>query len=251
MDGCIRNPAFMSKMLSYKDALISAKNVVVLTGAGISAESGVPTFRGEGGLWRNFRAEELATPEAFEKNPKLVWEWYDWRRQLLKPLKPNKGHEVIARFEKRFPEFLVITQNVDELHQKAGNKKMVELHGNIWKVRCLKEGKITDNFETPLLKIPPQCECGAMLRPHIVWFGESLPYDAIQTAYRAANECDVMLVVGTSAVVQPAASLPITAKEHGAFVIEINPEETPISSIVNESLIGKAGDILPEIERLL
>ena len=121
----------MPLMKTGKDALLSAKNVVVLTGAGISAESGVPTFRGEGGLWRNFRAEELATPEAFESNPKLVWEWYDWRRQLLKPLKPNKGHEVIARFENRFPEFLLITQNVDGLHQMAGNKKMVELHGNI------------------------------------------------------------------------------------------------------------------------
>ncbi|MEK6545172.1 MAG: Sir2 family NAD-dependent protein deacetylase, partial [Nitrospinota bacterium] len=130
-------------------------------------------------------------------------------------------------------------------------KRMVELHGNIWKVRCVKEGKVTDNMDVPLSKIPPSCVCGALLRPHIVWFGESLPYDAIQEAYRAANECDVMLVVGTSAVVQPAASLPIIAKEHGAYVIEINAEETPISGIVNESLIGKAGDILPEIERLL
>ncbi|MEK6590888.1 MAG: NAD-dependent deacylase [Nitrospinota bacterium] len=241
----------MNCLSSLKKAFLSAKKVAVLTGAGISAESGVPTFRGEGGLWRNFRAEDLATPDAFERDPKLVWEWYDWRRQVIKPLNPNRGHEVIARLEDRFSDFTLITQNIDGLHKKAGNKKMAELHGNIWKVRCVSEGKVEDNLETPLPLIPPYCECGSLLRPHIVWFGESLPYDALQRAYRAAEECDVMIVIGTSAVVQPAASLPIIARQHGAYVIEVNTEETPLSGIANESLIGKAGDILQEIEGLL
>ncbi len=230
-------------------AIESSDNVVFLTGAGISAESGVPTFRGEEGLWRNFRAEELATPFAFQRDPKLVWEWYDWRRNLIKPLYPNAGHKVIASVEQKKSSFKLITQNVDGLHQKAGNKKYVELHGNIWKTRCTEEGKVTENLESPLKKIPPVCECGAMLRPHIVWFGESLPVEAIQSSYQAAENCDLMMVVGTSAVVQPAASLPGIAKNTGAFVIEINAEETPISDMVDDSYLGKAGEILPLLEK--
>ena len=230
-------------------AIQNSEKTVVLTGAGISAESGVPTFRGEEGLWRNFRAEELATPSAFQRDPKLVWEWYDWRRNLIKPLHPNTGHKVIALIEKKKPDFKLITQNVDGLHRKAGSKECVELHGNIWKTRCTKEGKVTENLESPLKKIPPTCECGAMLRPHIVWFGESLPSDAIQSSYQAVENCDLMLVVGTSAVVQPAALLPGIAKNSGAFVIEVNAEETPVSSLADDSYIGKAGEILPLLEK--
>ena len=230
-------------------AIQNSEKTVVLTGAGISAESGVPTFRGEEGLWRNFRAEELATPSAFQRDPKLVWEWYDWRRNLIKPLHPNAGHKVIASIEKKKPDFKLITQNVDGLHRKAGNEECVELHGNIWKTRCTEEGKVTENLESPLKKIPPTCECGAMLRPHIVWFGESLPSDAIQSSYQAVENCDLMLVVGTSAVVQPAALLPGIAKNSGAFVIEVNAEETPVSSLADDSYIGKAGVILPLLEK--
>ena len=230
-------------------AIQNSEKTVVLTGAGISAESGVPTFRGEEGLWRNFRAEELATPSAFQRDPKLVWEWYDWRRNLIKPLHPNAGHKVIASIEKKKPDFKLITQNVDGLHRKAGNEECVELHGNIWKTRCTEEGKVTENLESPLKKIPPTCECGAMLRPHIVWFGESLPSDAIQSSYQAVENCDLMLVVGTSAVVQPAALLPGIAKNSGAFVIEVNAEETPVSSLADDSYIGKAGEILPLLEK--
>lgn len=230
-------------------AIQNSEKVVVLTGAGISAESGVPTFRGEEGLWRNFRAEELATPSAFQRDPKLVWEWYDWRRNLIKPLYPNAGHKVIASIEQKKPSFNLITQNVDGLHQKAGSKKCVELHGNIWKTRCTEEGTVTENLESPLKAIPPVCECGAMLRPHIVWFGEPLPVEAIQSSYQAVENCDLMLVVGTSAVVQPAALLPGMAKNAGAFVIEVNAEETPVSDTANDSYIGKAGEILPLLEK--
>ena len=227
----------------------NSEKVVVLTGAGISAESGVPTFRGEEGLWRNFRAEELATPFAFQRDPKLVWEWYDWRRNLIKPLYPNAGHKVIASVEQKKSSFKLITQNVDGLHQKAGSVKCVELHGNIWKTRCTEEGNVADNLGSPLKNIPPMCECGAILRPNIVWFGESLPVEAIQSSYETVEICDLMIVVGTSAVVQPAASLPRIAKNAGAFVIEVNAEETPISDMVDDSYLGKAGEILPLLEK--
>ena len=219
--------------------------VVVLTGSGVSAESGVPTFRGKDGLWRSFRAEELATPHAFQTNPSLVWEWYDWRRGLIAPVKPNPAHRMIARFEEHFPQFTLITQNIDGLHQKAGSRKVIELHGNIWRVRCTREGRVTENREVPLSEIPPKCPCGALLRPDVVWFGEALPEDALQEATNAARQCQIMLVVGTSAVVQPAASLPIIAKEHGASVIEVNVEPTPITPLADQSLLGPAGEILP------
>lgn len=230
---------------SAKKRLASARSVAVLTGAGVSAESGVPTFRGPEGLWRNFRPEDLATPQAFKRDPKLVWEWYDWRRCLIAPLKPNPGHHAISEMEKRFSEFLLITQNVDGIHRMAGNSKLVELHGNIWQTRCVEEGTVRENREAPLSTIPPKCECGALLRPHIVWFGESLDEDDFGRAVEAAQSCEVMIVAGTSSVVQPAASLAGKAKDNGAFVIEINPDETPITDFVDVSLRGKSGDILP------
>lgn len=228
-----------------RSALAKAGSVAVITGAGISAESGVPTFRGEGGLWRNFRAEELATPGAFARDPKLVWEWYDWRRGLIAPLAPNAGHLAVAAMERKFGEFLLITQNVDGLHRAAGSGRMVELHGNIWHTRCTRDGTVAENRETPLKEIPPRCSCGAMLRPHIVWFGESLDQGDIDRAVEACRGCDVAIVAGTSSVVYPAAGLSGVAKESGAFVIEVNIEDTPATSAVDVHLRGKCGEILP------
>ncbi|MEE8209458.1 MAG: NAD-dependent deacylase [bacterium] len=229
------------------DALRKARSVVVLTGAGVSAESGVPTFRGQEGLWRNYNPQELATPEAFNKDPTLVWEWYDWRRGLIAPLEPNPAHLAIAELEKRSPSFLLITQNIDGLHKKGGSKQMLELHGNIWNVRCVAEGYVTENHDVPLQNIPPMCSCGAMLRPHIVWFGESLDPHILHQSLQAIEACDFLIVAGTSAVVQPSASFPIMARERGATVLEVNIEPTPISSLVNGSLFGKAGELLPQL----
>ena len=230
-----------------QERLSRARRVAVLTGAGVSAESGVPTFRGADGLWRRHRAEDLATPEAFQRDPKLVWEWYDWRRQLVARCEPNPAHQAIAHLERQFPEFLLITQNVDGLHPRAGSVRMVELHGSLWRVRCLAEGKTTEHLEVPLPSLPPRCGCGGLLRPDVVWFGEPLPEQALQRAFRAAETSDVFLVVGTSAVVQPAASLPAIARRHGAYVVEVNLEPTDLSSRADESHHGKAGEILPRL----
>lgn len=225
--------------------------VTVLTGAGVSAESGVPTFRGADGLWKNYRAEELATPQAFEADPTLVWEWYDWRRSVIAGKEPNPAHYAITELEDVFERFLLITQNVDGLHRRAGTRNLVELHGYIFGVRCVADGKIEENLEVPLRTIPPRCDCGAMLRPNIVWFGEALPERALSAALVASRACDLMLVVGTSAVVQPAASMPLVAKQSGAFVIEINPDPTPITPYVDLALQGKAGELVPEVVAVL
>src|SRR5574342_1223756 len=210
--------------------LSSAGAITVLTGAGISADSGVPTFRGTEGLWRQYRAEDLATPEAFQRDPRLVWEWYDWRRQKVHACNPNPAHYALARMEDYYPEFYLLTQNVDGLHRRAGSKKVTELHGNIWKMRCTREGRIIEDHRVPLEHIPPLCECGALLRPHIVWFGENLDEEDLSLAFGLSRQCDLFLSVGTSGVVQPAASLPVLAKRSGAVTLEINPEETPLSS---------------------
>jgi len=234
------------------DALRSARRITVLTGAGISAESGVPTFRGAEGLWRSFRAEDLATPEAFARDPKLVWEWYDWRRGLIAKVRPNAGHVGLARWEARFPDFVLITQNVDGLHPLAGSKAVLELHGDIWKTRCPAEGTVRENKDVPLPEIPPRCPaCGGLVRPHIVWFGEALDPAVIQAAYAASRASDVMVVVGTSAIVYPAAALPLAAAEGGATIIEINPDPTPLSEQAHITLRGKAGEILPLIDQAL
>ncbi len=221
--------------------------LVVLTGAGVSAESGVPTFRGAGGLWQQFRAEDLATPQAFARDPSLVWQWYAWRRELIAKCEPNAAHRTLAEMERAFSRFLLVTQNVDGLHRRAGNRRMVELHGNIWRVRCVREGTVTEDCRVPLPEIPPRCECGALLRPDVVWFGETLPDDALQRAVEAAETCTVMLVVGTSATVHPAASLPWTAKSHGARVIVVNPEPTPLDDMADEVWPGPAGEVLPSL----
>lgn len=234
------------------EVLQEASRIAVLTGAGISAESGIPTFRGEDGLWKKYRPEELATPAAFSRDPKLVWEWYDWRRVIFAQKEPNPGHKVIACWEETFPTVSLITQNIDGLHQKAGSKNIWELHGNIWKVRCTEEGTVTENYDTPLKEIPPLCpNCGALLRPHVVWFGESLSPTILQKSIQLSSECDVMFVIGTSAVVQPAASLPFEASEAGAKIVEINIDPTPFSLYADFSIRGKSGEILPLIDEEL
>jgi len=232
--------------------LAGVRRVAVLTGAGISAESGVPTFRGQDGLWKQYRAESLATPEAFERDPALVWEWYDWRRGLIAPVEPNAGHRVLAGWEALFGDFAVITQNVDGLHAKAGSRNLVELHGNIWKLRCTKEGTVEEVRETPLRRLPPVCpSCGSLRRPHIVWFGEALDPDVLDRAAAISRSCQVMFVLGTSGIVQPAASLPFAAARAGAKIVEVNIEPTPLTPQADHFLPGKAGDVLSDLDRRL
>lgn len=226
-----------------RERIQAARSICVLTGSGISAESGIPTFRGAGGLWRNFRPESLATPEAFTKDPKLVWEWYDWRRGLIAKAEPNAGHRAVASR----PEITVVTQNVDELHQRAGSKKVLQVHGSIWVVRCTGCGEEHHDSRVPLPELPPRCRCGALLRPAVVWFGEGLSPGVWDNAQQAVTSCDVLLVVGTSALVYPAASLAPLAKQAGAFVVEVNPDETPLSTAVHYTVRLRAGEALPQI----
>lgn len=238
------DPAAMDQVRAW---LAAARRLLVTTGAGISAESGIPTFRGPGGLWRRFRAEDLATPEAFRHDPKLVWEWYDWRRGLIAQATPNAGHLALVEMEQRQDHFHLITQNVDGLHQRAGSQRVIELHGNIWKLRCTACGTESLNLETPLPQLPPRCPCGGMLRPGVVWFGEDLPRTALEMAWSAAEQGDLMLVVGTSGLVYPAAALPDIARRHGAKIVEINPDPTPLSDRADLSLRGTAAQILPRL----
>jgi NAD-dependent deacetylase len=209
-------------------ALKGAKHVAVLTGSGISAESGIPTFRdAQTGLWSKFKPEDLATPEGFRRNPKLVWEWYAWRRGLVARAQPNAGHLALVELEQRVPEFTLITQNVDGLHQRAGSRRVIELHGNITRTKCFEEDiAVTEWKETG--DAPPRCpRCGGRLRPDVVWFGEALPAEAIESGLIASRRCDVFLSIGTSSLVHPAASLPFAAAERGATVVEINTAVTP------------------------
>ena len=233
--------------------------VLALTGAGISAESGVPTFRGQDGLWRNYRATDLATPGAFARDPALVWEWYRWRRSKICDASPNPGHHVLARFEGVWPAFLLATQNVDGLHGRAGSRRLLELHGNIWRARCAagcgqtvteatRASRQRDAGAPPTV---PVCACGALMRPDIVWFGEALDDTILAQTLDAAASCEALLVVGTSSVVYPAAALPGLAKRHGAIVIEINVEETPLTGAADYTLRGKSGELLPALEALL
>lgn len=234
-----------------KSLLTKKTKVAVLTGAGISAESGVPTFRGEEGLWKKFRPEELATFDAFMANPELVWEWYEYRRKIIKEIKPNPGHYALVDLQNHFESFDLITQNVDGLHRQAGSENIVELHGNIRKNKCIQCGKGYNNLEGTLPGNPPKCPCGGNLRPDVVWFGEMLPADALNYAFKASSDCDLFFCIGTSAVVHPAASLPLIAKRSGAYVVEVNVSPTEISQVVDESLLGKSGEILPEVVKFL
>jgi NAD-dependent deacetylase len=228
-----------------KERLAAARSITVLTGAGISADSGVPTFRGTEGLWRNFRAEDLATPEAFDRDPRLVWEWYNWRRELIATKKPNPAHDAIAELEHRCAQFWLITQNVDGLHRTAGSQRLSEIHGNIWMVRCTACGQVSENRDVPIHILPICRDCRNLLRPHIVWFGESLAEEDLQRSYTALHASDLCLVIGTSGVVYPAASFASIAKEAGAFVAEINLGQTPQTDLVDLSLQGRAKDLVP------
>ena len=221
--------------------------MTVLTGAGISADSGVPTFRGQDGLWRNFRAEDLATPEAFARDPRLVWEWYDWRRALIATKRPNPAHYALMELERQHERFRLITQNVDGLHEAAGSRNVIELHGNIWKIRCTRCEVIRPNRDVPLALLPSCPGCGGLLRPHIVWFGESLDQQDISRSQEAVQDCEVLLIIGTSGVVYPAASFASIARAAGAFVVEINLDPTPNSSLVHIALEGRAKDIVPQL----
>lgn len=237
-----------NQITRIKQRLSKANTVVVLTGAGVSAESGIPTFRGKDGLWNNYRAEELATPQAFSRDPRLIWEWYNWRRELIASKSPNSAHYAIVKLEKRYNDFLLITQNVDGMHRLAGSRELLELHGNIWKTRCTKCHEVSDNREIPIEILPKCRSCGGLLRPHIVWFGESLDPADMERSYEILERCDVLIVVGTSAVVQPAASFAgIAKRKPGSYLIEVNIEETPNSFMFNEVLLGKASEILTQI----
>ncbi len=226
-----------------------ANSIAILSGAGISAESGVPTFRGaQTGLWAQFDPLELATPDAFRRNPKLVWDWYAWRRGLIAGAKPNAGHYALAAIGNSVPEIHVITQNVDGLHQAAGSEKVVELHGNIQRVKCSYEGTIVAQWDDSSRREAPRCpHCGAFLRPDVVWFEEALPDTTLAQAEHAARDCDVMLIVGTAAEVYPAAMLPAYARHHGAMVVEINPNPTRLSDRVDFVLRGPSGVVLPAL----
>ena len=229
-------------------ALRSAQSVAVLTGSGISAESGVPTFReAQTGLWARFDPEELATPEAYARDPRLVWEWYTWRRELVEKAASNPGHEALAELERHIPSFALMTQNVDGLHRRAGSQNVIELHGNIRRSKCSREGVVAEPHKDDT-NVPPSCQrCGSPLRPDVVWFGEMLPASALDEAFGAAQNCDLFFSVGTSSLVQPAASLPFEALRSGAVLVEVNPDETPLTRYVDYALQGRAGEVLPNL----
>ena len=232
------------------DTLRGAGRVVALTGSGVSAESGVPTFReAQTGLWERYDPQELATPEAFSRDPQVVWEWYEWRRDLVMRAEPNPGHRALAKLERWIPDFTLITQNVDGLHERAGSRRTIELHGNILRSRCSMEGEVVEP-EGGDRSEPPRCpRCGAFLRPDVVWFGEMLPHGALESALEAARGCDLFFSVGTSGLVYPAAGLPYGAVQNGAALVEINPNETPLTPYADYSLRGPAGGVLPELLR--
>ncbi len=226
--------------------LRTARRVAALTGAGVSQESGLRTFRdAQTGLWAQYRPEELASPEAFRRDPKLVWDWYAWRREAVKAVRPNPGHYALAQIEKRVHEFTLITQNVEGLHRMAGSQNLLELHGNIQRVRCAECYTFTEIWDDDTETVPRCRACGGLLRPDVVWFGESLPRDQLEAAVEAARACDVFLSIGTSGVVQPAASLAFAAHNRGALVVEVNAEPTPLTSRADYVLQGKSGEILP------
>jgi len=226
--------------------LNEAKTIVFFTGAGISAESGIPTFRGKDGIWNKLKPEELANFNAFLKNPDMVWEWYQHRKKIIHESEPNPGHIAIAEMQNQFPEVAVVTQNIDNLHRRAGSKIIYELHGNIERNYCIKCHKYY-NTELDFSHGVPKCECGGLIRPDVVWFGEYLPQDQFRFSEEISSRADIFFIIGTSAVVYPAASLIYSAKARGAFLIEVNIEPTEASSIMNRSFFGKAGEILPEI----
>lgn len=234
---------FSAELLSR---LRDAKIVAVLTGAGVSAESGVPTFRDPGGIWEKFRPEQLANFEAFMSDPDFVWSWYQHRREIMREVEPNPGHYSLAEFEKVFPEFYLVTQNIDNLHSRAGSKNVTELHGNIERNYCLKCKKFCNEIDVKQKSVL-KCECGGLIRPDVVWFGEMLPHNALIFAEETAKKSDVFFSIGTSAEVYPAALLPLIAKTSGAYVVEINTKQTVLSNDVDELIVGKSGEVLKSL----
>ena len=234
-----------AKLISF---LRSATHITTLTGAGVSAESGLRTFRdAETGIWAQYRPEDLATPEAFERNPELVWEFYAARRLKSGEVQPNPGHYALAEMGRRIPHFTLVTQNIDGLHQSAGSEGVIELHGNIRRIRCTRGCGLFTEWEDVQGKVPACPKCGAKLRPDVVWFGEMLPPEALEAAIQAAHTCQAFFSIGTSGLVQPAASLAYMAKQRGAVVVEINAEETPLTPSVDYFFEGRSGEILPEL----
>ena len=234
-----------------RERLRNAREVFVLTGAGVSAESGVPTFRGGGqsAVWKGMPFDVISSAAMIERDLRAVWEWFDYRRELLQTLRPNAAHETIARWQDTFPAFILATQNVDGLHGAAGSRDVLELHGSVWTARCLACDAKEDLRELAPGRRPPLCvACGGEMRPDVVLFGEMLPVEVFAEAHRAASRCDVCFVVGTSAVVYPAAGLPLVAREAGAYVVEVNPERTPLSDGCDETVEGPAGEVLPLID---
>jgi NAD-dependent deacetylase len=240
------------RVLTFPSELISllrrSPKLAALTGAGVSQESGLRTFRdAQDGLWAQYKPEDLASPQAFARDPKLIWDWYAWRREAVKGVRPNPGHYALVEIEKQIPEFTIITQNVDGLHRMAGNRNVFELHGNLQRVRCSECGEFADEWDDDLETVP-QCKiCGGLLRPDVVWFGESLPLDQLASAIEATRTCDVFLSIGTSGVVQPAASLAHAAQGNGAVVVEVNAERTSLTEKSDYFFQGKSGEILPEL----
>jgi NAD-dependent deacetylase len=238
--------------MDFPDQLIQtlrkAQRVVALSGAGISQESGLRTFRdAQDGLWAQYRPEDLATPQAFQRNPRLVWDWYAWRREKVYQAKPNPAHYALAEMAKFIPHFTLITQNVDGLHQAAGSPNVIELHGNIRRVRCSVCGQVHSQWHQTSHEVPRCSACNGLLRPDVVWFGENLPHAELETALEAARSCELFFSIGTSGLVQPAASLAYLAQQSGACIVEINAEATPLTPHADFSLQGKAGEILPAL----
>ncbi|MBM9502239.1 NAD-dependent deacylase [Leptospira sp. 201903071] len=222
------------------------KRITAITGAGISAESGVPTFRGADGLWKSFRAEELATPQAFQKDPELVWEWYHWRRSIIESKHPNAGHRALAELEKSHPDFFLVTQNVDGLHSSAGSKNLVEIHGNIFINRCKSCGNEIKTLTNDSKEKLPKCNlCGSLFRPGVLWFGESYEEFKLDLSIQRMQKTDLLLIVGTSGAVGMPVYLAEIAKKGGALLVEINPEKSSFSSSVDLFIPGKSGEILP------
>lgn len=242
-----RDDVTASDLERAAEALAAAQRVTVFSGAGISAESGVPTFRDSGGLWEDHRIEDVATPEALRRNPKKVWEFYEMRRKKMGSVDPNPGHFALATLESTF-DVLTATQNIDGLHQRAGSSRVLEIHGSLWRAHCLEDcGHAADPFPYPARELPPTCPCGSVLRPSVVLFGELLPYGLLEEAVAFAVRSEVTLVVGTSGAVWPAAGIPIAAREAGSFVIEVNPVESELTASLDLSLRGLSGEILPQL----
>jgi NAD-dependent deacetylase len=245
----------MTDLENLADMLRPGARLTVLTGAGVSAASGVPTFRGPGGFWKTHKAESLATAEAFSRDPETVWEWYDWRRQVLAGCQPNRAHDVLAAWSRRYPRFTLITQNVDGLHERAGTEGVIRFHGSIWEVRCwnrcASSPRRWNDRTVPFPQIPPRCpHCNGLVRPGVVWFGEGIDPEVMDRSVQALD-CDIFLTIGTSALVYPAAGLIEEAKSRGAFTVEMNLEATPASASVDLALRGAAEELLDQVERLI